>query len=443
MTSYPATDYPTQADLEQLQRLFPHDEGIQNITLPALIAEIQTLDMDTLPPVAHYRVPRAVLTPCELAIASLVVECIFTVFDVGLVGQTGVDNAVSDNVLNAIGPRLGDKLNLLGRLAHVVSGDPDATKLAKAVAVVRIVFLVEALGLIATILEEVIKGFSLLTGAFFALKVLAKMMLALATDGASLILGSIALLLTDTSNIIVKATAVSTQCGPNAAPIAAPLTGLGVPVSPQSPPALYAVAMNSHGTLYVPDCANARIQTWAPNATAGVTIIQGNAGPGAPNPADPARASALAVAADGTVYTINSYPSKLPGSVYKRRIPQSLHLRHQQPPGAEMGVRGDDRTDGRGGQRPGLRCEPAEPAGRHRAGPGGRHLRQRHRELPGTDLGAERGRRGARGRRPGSGLRSRPAELAAGDSAARQNPVRRRHRQRADHGLGSGLNPAS
>lgn len=107
MKPYPATDYPTQADLEQLQGLFPHDEGIQSITLPALIAQIQTLDMDTLPPVANHRVPRAPLTPCELAIASLVLECIFTAFDVGLVGQTGVDNAVSDNVLNAIGPGSG------------------------------------------------------------------------------------------------------------------------------------------------------------------------------------------------------------------------------------------------------------------------------------------------------------------------------------------------
>ena len=107
------------------------------------------------------------------------------------------------------------------------------------------------------------------------------------------------------------------QCGLNAAPIAAPLTGRGVPVSPPYPPVLNAVAFDARGTLYVPDYANARIQTWTPNATAWVTIIQGNAGPGAPDPADPARASAMAVAAGGTVYTINSYISELPGSVYK------------------------------------------------------------------------------------------------------------------------------
>jgi sugar lactone lactonase YvrE len=105
--------------------------------------------------------------------------------------------------------------------------------------------------------------------------------------------------------------------GLNAAPIAAPLTGRGVPVSPPYPPVLNAVAFDARGTLYVPDYANARIQTWTPNATAWVTIIQGNAGPGAPDPADPARASAMAVAAGGTVYTINSYISELPGSVYK------------------------------------------------------------------------------------------------------------------------------
>lgn len=211
---------------------------------------------------------------------------------------------------------------------------------------VRIVFLVEALGLIVTILEEVIKGFNLLTGAFFAMKFLAKMVLALATDGTSLILGSIALLLTDTSNIIVKARAVSDQCHPSTAPIAAPLTG-GAPASPQSPPIFYAVAVDSHGTLYVPDYANTRIQTWAPNATAGVTIIQGNLGGGAPWPGDPAAASALAVAADGTVYTINNtYHTQMPGSVYKwvpgasTSTPVIIGTGLQQPQGIALGPGG-------------------------------------------------------------------------------------------------------
>jgi sugar lactone lactonase YvrE len=295
--------------------VFPDDAGIQSITLDALIAEIQTLDMDTLLPRTHHQVPRAVVSPCEMAIASLVVEYVFVAFDLGLVTQTGVDNAVSDNVLTAIAPQLGPKQGLLDRLANVVK-DPTSTAVQKAIAVVRIIFLVEAIGLIATIVEEIWKGFSLLTGAFFAIKFLAKMVLALATDGTSLLIGSLALLLGDASNIVLKATTVHSLCGGTAQPIAAPLPSALAPVSPQKrSPVPGAIAVDGHGTLYEAfwNGVNVGVRTLAPNATTWVTIIQGDAG----NPEDPAHVTGLAVDNGGNLYTIRGYTTGLPNAVYK------------------------------------------------------------------------------------------------------------------------------
>ena len=268
MPAYPASDYPTQGELDAFKRLFPDNPDVQGVTLDGLIAHIKTLDTGTVPPTTAYRVAPAHVPPCTLAIAGLVVDCVFAVFDIGAVVKTGIDNAVSDAVVNSIATSIGQKQNLLTRLANIVR-DPNSTGPQRAVAVIRIIFAVEVLGLVGTVVEQVYKRFDLLSGMFFAVKLLAKVTLALATDGVSLVLGSIVLLVDDAGQIAVQAVKVRDVCGTAEGDehTAAGGTGQGSGLDQVGMPG--GLAVDAAGNLYVGDLSQHRVLKFASGATAG------------------------------------------------------------------------------------------------------------------------------------------------------------------------------
>src|SRR5579859_7015873 len=145
MPAYPATEYPTPDELDAFKKLFPDVPDIQSITHDQLIAYIQRLDTNTTPPTTNYRARRIPVSPCATAIASLVIECIFTVFDFPIIRQ-----AVSDNVMASLAPLIGPRQNLLTRLSSIIS-DPQSSKLDRAGAVVLIILALELLGVVVTI----------------------------------------------------------------------------------------------------------------------------------------------------------------------------------------------------------------------------------------------------------------------------------------------------
>jgi NHL repeat len=270
MPNYPTTDHPTQDHLDRFKRLFPEENTIQQLQLADLINHIQTLDMDVLPPLSTYREKHEVFSPCTMAIAGLIWDCIVVVTDFALIRQ-----ALSDNAMARIAPLIRGRENLLRRLAAIIQ-NPQSTKVERAGAVVRILFALEILNGVTMILKLVWKGFlHPLSGIFFALKLMAKLTLALATDGATLIASSLAATLVDGSRVVLKAKDVFNAC---------PATeGLGEIIVGGPGQAqlhnLLSIAVDSSGNLYTLEgCLrpnNTRVQKWAPKANTGTTIIQG------------------------------------------------------------------------------------------------------------------------------------------------------------------------
>lgn len=271
MPAYSPSDYPTQGELDAFKRLYPDEPQIQSITLDQLIAYVRTLDTDTTPPTTRYRATRTAVSPCATAITSLVVQSIFTVFDVPIIRQ-----AVSDNIMATLAPLIGPRENLLRRLAAVVS-NPASSALDRAVAVVRIVFALELLGVVAIIVEQVWKGFDLLAGVFFGVKLVAKLTLALSTEGTSLVIASIVAALDDAGKIVSDAIAVANTCGASATPLVQTVAGgHGVMYELSSPAG---IALDGSNNLYVIDGRISQLKKWAPGKTDFVVVALGNAKP--------------------------------------------------------------------------------------------------------------------------------------------------------------------
>jgi NHL repeat len=272
MPAYPATDYPTPDELIAFKKLYPDVLQIQSIKYDELIAYIQTLDTNTTPPTTKYRARRITVSPCATAIASLVVQCIFTVFDFPIIRQ-----AVSDNVMASLAPLIGPRQNLLKRLSSIIS-DPQSSMLDRAGAVVRIIFVLELLGVVATIVEQVWKGFDLLAGVFFGIKLVAKLTLALSTEGASLIIASIVALVDDAGKIVTEAITIHNTCGVVTTGLVETVAGVqGVGYVLSSPTG---IALDSANNVYAVDSTVAQLKKWAPgNKMDFTTIAIGNAKP--------------------------------------------------------------------------------------------------------------------------------------------------------------------
>lgn len=271
MPAYPASDYPTQDELTAFKQLFPDEARIQAITLDQLIAYVQTLDTETTPPTTPYHARRVAVSPCTTAIAGVVVQSIFTVFDVPIIRQ-----AVSDNVMASLAPLIGPRQNFLRRLVAII-GDPRSSALDRAGAVVRIIFALELLGIVGIIVEQVWKGFDLLAGVYFGIKLVAKLTLALSTEGSSLVIAAIVALVDDAAKIVTEAIQASNTCGASTTPLVVTVAGGNGVIYELAGPT--GIALDGSSNLYVVDSRTAQLKKWVPGKTDFVVIAMGNAKP--------------------------------------------------------------------------------------------------------------------------------------------------------------------
>jgi sugar lactone lactonase YvrE len=187
-----------------------------------------------------------------------------------------IRQAVSDNVMASLAPLIGSRLNFFRRLAAIVES-PRSTAVDRAGAVVRIIFALELLGIIAIIAEQVWKGFDLLAGVFFAIKLIAKLTLAFSTEGSSLIIAGIVALVDDAAKIVTEAVQVANTCGASTTPLVVTVAGGdGVLYNLAGPTG---IALDGSNNLYVVDSPSAQLKKWAPGKTDFVAIAMGNAKP--------------------------------------------------------------------------------------------------------------------------------------------------------------------
>jgi hypothetical protein len=93
MPPYPSSEYPTADELADFKARFPDNQDIQGVDLETLIALIRNLDQSRDPPTSDYRQrsPRSI-SPCDEAIAVLLVEVVFVAFDFGSLPDVVQDN---------------------------------------------------------------------------------------------------------------------------------------------------------------------------------------------------------------------------------------------------------------------------------------------------------------------------------------------------------------
>lgn len=201
----------TQENLNRFLSLHPDNPELQAITLDALRKHAEGKDPagSDAQPATLIAAPLpgvAMPTPCQIAVAGLVVDCVLVV-----AGFVGLHGRISSRAVEEVAIIVEPQVSQIVRLATIIA-NPDSTKTEIAKAIFSIVKLVYTVGMLEAIVKAIWNSLTPWDAALYGTLALAELVAVLATDGVA----TIALIVAELAQIgfvISDAFKVKNACG--------------------------------------------------------------------------------------------------------------------------------------------------------------------------------------------------------------------------------------